>query len=122
MSVAVLGLLTAGVALEFWPFPWGSYAHGFDAPLAETGGIVQALGTVALTLGLTLFALDGVRRSAMPIWIAPLLPLGAFTTFWLTPVHFVPGIVWLALGSALVSQNLARFRASLGPGSGAALV
>jgi hypothetical protein len=108
LSIAALGLLAVGAALEFWSFSWGSYTQGFDRPLPRAGGLVQALGTLALTVGLILLAVDGVRRKALSPLIAPLLPLGALATFWHTPVHAAPALVSLFLGSALLWRSARR--------------
>jgi hypothetical protein len=108
LSIAGLGLLGAGTGLEFWSFPWGSYAHGFDAPLPRAGGLVQALGTLTLTLGLIPVAVDCVRRKVLPPWIAALLPAGALTTLWQTPVLAVPGVVSLLVGSAVLWKSARR--------------
>ncbi len=108
LSVAGLGLLSTGVALEFWPFPWGSYAQGFDGSLVQAGGLVQALGTLTSTLGVVALAVDRVRRRALSPWIAPLLAVGTLTTFWLTPVLVFPGLVSLLVGSALLWKSSRR--------------
>lgn len=108
VSIAGLGLLAGGVALQFWSFSWGSYAQSFDRTIPRTGGVAQALGTLTLTLGLLSVAVDGVRRKGVSPWIAPLLPVGALTTFWQTPVLAVPGVVSLLVGAALLWQATRR--------------
>jgi hypothetical protein len=108
LSIAALGLLAVGAALEFWSFSWGSYAQGFDRLLPRAGGLVQALGTLASTVGLILLAVDRVRRKALSPWIAALLPLAALITFWHTPVHAAPGLVSLLLGAALLWRSARR--------------
>ncbi len=105
VTVAGLGLMTVGTALEFWSFPWGSYAVGFGAPLPRVGGLLQALSTLAFTAGLAVFNLDLVRARVMPPWAAPVLVLGAFATFFLTPVNLLPGLAWLLLGWVLWSRR-----------------
>ena len=117
LSITGLGLLVAGVALEFWRFPWGSYARGFDTSLAQAGGVVQAVGTLTLTLGLIPLVVDGIRRRLLQPWVAPLLPVGALTTFWQTPVLPVPGIVLLLVGLPLLWRS-ARADRTLTPFGG----
>ena len=96
-----LGGLVVGTAWEFWSFPWGSYAVGFDAPLPQVGGAIQAVATLVFTAGLAVLSIDLVRAKAMPLWAAPVLVLGALTTFFLTPATWLPGVAWLVLGWVL---------------------
>ncbi len=106
-TVTVTGLvfMIVGVALEFWSFPWGSYAVGFEAPLPWIGGLIQAPSTLVFTIGLIVFNIDLVRAKVMPVWAAPVLVLGGLTTFFLTPVNWLPGLAWLLLGSILWSRG-----------------
>ena len=53
-----LGGLIVGTAWEFWSFPWGSYAVGFDAPLPRVGGAIQAVATLVFTAGLAVLNVD----------------------------------------------------------------
>ncbi len=99
VTVTGLGGLSLGTALEFWSFPWGSYAVGFEAPLPWIGGLIQALSTLVFTIGLIVFNIDLVRAKVMPVWAAPVLVLGGLTTFFLTPVNWLPGLAWRLLGS-----------------------
>ena len=93
-----LGFLSLGIAIEFWPFPWGSYAVIFEeAALPQVGGLIQALSSLVFTFGLIVFNIDLVRAKVMPVWAAPVLILGGLTTFFLTPVSWLPGLAWLLL-------------------------
>jgi uncharacterized membrane protein len=102
--VTVVGLvgLIVGTALEFWFFPWGSYVVGFD----ELPGFVRSvpvrpISTLVFTIGLIIFNIDLVRARVVPLWLAPALVLGGFSTIFLTPVFLLPGLAWLLLGLAL---------------------
>ena len=96
---AALAALIVGTALEFWSFPWGSYAQTFDEPLPRYGGVVQTLASFALTLGAVLLAVALGRGRVLPVWTGLVLVAGAMTTFYLTPVLPFPGLAWLALGA-----------------------
>ena len=37
VTVVGLGSMIVGTAAQFWPFPWGSYAVGFEAGLPWWG-------------------------------------------------------------------------------------
>ncbi len=101
VTVAGLCSMIVGTAAQFWPFPWGSYAVGFEAGLPWWGGIIQALSTLVFTIGFFVFGIDLVRTGVMLGWAVPVLFFGGITTFWLTPSSFVPGLAWLLLGSVL---------------------
>jgi hypothetical protein len=105
--VTVAGLigLIVGTAAQFWTFPWGSYAVGFAAPLPRWGGLFQALSTLVFTVGLTVLSIDLVRVGVMPVWLAPVLIVGAFATIFLTPTFLLPGLAWLLLGLVLWSRR-----------------
>jgi hypothetical protein len=105
VTFAGLAFLMLGVALEFWSFPWGSYAVGFDAAAPQLGGLIQALASLVLTLGLIVFTVDRVRAKVMPLWAAPVLIGGGLSTFYLTPVSWLPGMAWLLLGGLLWLQT-----------------
>jgi hypothetical protein len=107
---ALVGLVV-GVALEFWSFPWGSYAEDFDEPLPTYGGLVQTLASLAFTVGSALLAVDLVRSRIVPIWIGLVLVAGALTTFYLTPVLPAPGLAWLVLGAYLWRTSPSRLDA-----------
>jgi hypothetical protein len=103
-------VVTYGVALEFWSFPWGSYAEDFDEPLPTYGGLVQILGSLALTVGSASLAVELGRRRVLPYWLGLVLVTGAATTFYLTPVLPVPGIAWLVLGAYLLRASRSEAR------------
>jgi len=109
-----LALLTVGVGLEFWAFPWGSYEHGFDEPLPKYGGLVQTLASLALTIGALLLAIDLSRSRVLPIWVGLALVVGAVTTIYLTPVLPVPGVAWLVLGAVLWQKSRSDLDVSSG--------
>lgn len=109
-TYAALVALVVGVALEFWSFPWGSYAEDFDEPLPTYGGLVQILGSLALTVGSVVLAVELGRRRALPYWLGLVLVAGAATTFYLTPVLPVPGIAWLVLGAYLFRARRSEAR------------
>ena len=110
-----LALLIVGVALEFWAFPWSSYARDFDEPLPRYGGLVQTMASLAFTVGATLLAVDLSRNRVLPIWIGLVLVVGAATTIYLTPVLPMPGLAWLALGAVLWQKS--RSNRVVPPGS-----
>ena len=115
-AVGLAGLIV-GTALEFWFFPWGSYAVGFEERAAHGGGILQfplqPLSTLVFTVGLILFNIDLVRARVMLVWVAPILVLGGLTTFFLTPAGWLPGLAWLLLGLVLwLRRNRAAERPS----------
>jgi hypothetical protein len=101
--VTVVGLvgLIVGTALEFWFFPWGSYAVSPASGLPRWGGLFQGLSTLVLTIGLIVFNIDLVRARVVPVWLAPVLVLGGLATFWLGPAFLLPGLAWLLLGVVL---------------------
>lgn len=105
VTIVGLAFLILGVALEFWSFPWGSYAVGFDVARPQIGGLVQALASLIFTLGLLVFTVDLLRAKVIPLWIASILILGGLTTFYLTPVSWLPGVAWLLLGGMLWLQE-----------------
>jgi hypothetical protein len=106
VTVAGLVGLIVGTALEFWFFPWGSYAVGFDAPGPhQVGGPIQPISTLVFTLGLLALNVDLVRAKVMPWWAAPVLVLGGLATFFLTPANWLPGVAWLLLGLVLWSRR-----------------
>jgi hypothetical protein len=112
VTYAALVGLVIGVALEFWSFPWRSYAKDFDEPLPAFGGLVQTLASLAFTAGAALLAVDLRRSRASGWWMGVVLVVGAATTVYLTPVLVIPGIAWLVLGVSLRATDRS-------PGAGA---
>ena len=105
VTIVGLVLLILGVAVEFWSFPWGSYGVGFETGLPQVGGVIQARASLLITIGLIMFTIALVRARIMPVWAAPVLMVGGVTTFYLTPVSWIPGIAWLLLGAVLWRQR-----------------
>jgi hypothetical protein len=103
-GVAFVAVLT-GTALTFWGFDWGSYRQSFDGVEIGVGGGIQVVGTLVLTMALLGVGIILTRRSVLPWWLAVLLPIGSFTSFWLTPTSVVPGIAWLAIGVGLLRRR-----------------
>ena len=101
VTVVGLGSMIVGTAAQFWPFPWGSYAVGFDATLPWWGGLIQGFSTLIFTIGLIVFNIDLVRAGDMPVWAAPVLVSGGFATIFFTPTFLLPGLAWLVLGLVL---------------------
>jgi hypothetical protein len=112
VTYGALVALVIGVALEFWSFPWRSYAKDFDEPLPAFGGLVQTLASLAFTAGAALLAVDLRRSRASGWWMGVVLVVGAATTVYLTPVLVIPGIAWLVLGVSLRATDRS-------PGAGA---
>jgi hypothetical protein len=106
LAFTVLGLvlLALGAGLQFWTFPWGSYADEaarFDSGAPRYGGIVQALGSTVYTAGVLLLAVTLVRRRAPMWWVGPLLLVTGPASFFLTPVLPFAGLAWLLVGIVL---------------------
>ena len=101
VTIAGFLMLILGVSVQFWSFPWGSYAVGFETALPRIGGIIQALASLLFTIGLIVLSPVLVRAKIFPIWAAAVLMIAGVTTFYLTPVSWIPGIAWLVLGALL---------------------
>jgi hypothetical protein len=99
-SAVSLGALVVGTALQFWRFDWASYEQSFDEASVGVGGALQAAAAPVLAVALTVFGIALARRSALPWWIVPALPVSALATFWLTPTSPLPGLLWLAVAAA----------------------
>jgi hypothetical protein len=108
LALTVLGLvvLAVGTALQFWTFPWGSYADEaarFDSGAPKYGGIVQALGSTVYTAGSLLLAVTLLRRRKRGWWVGLLILVTGPASFFLTPVLPVVGLAWLLVGIMLLT-------------------
>jgi hypothetical protein len=108
VTAAALVLLAAGAALQFWPFPWGTYAGEaarFEEPPARYGGALQAGATLLYTAGAAVLAWSLARARVLAWWAALLLVATGPSAFFLTPVLPVAGLAWLILGLALARRR-----------------
>jgi hypothetical protein len=96
--------------VEFWTFPWGSYDVTYEEATGIAGsnasGALQGLASMVFTLGVALSSIDLVRAKVIPISLAAVLVFGGLTTVFLTPVLWMPGVAWLALGTFLVLKGV----------------
>jgi hypothetical protein len=104
-TMAALGALVVATAVQYWSFPWGSYAVDYDAPPRRVGEIAQNLAALVFAVGLALFTVDLARARVMPPWAAPVLVLGGLATFWFSPAWWLPGVAWLLLAWLLWSRR-----------------
>lgn len=102
VSAGALFAVIAGTALQFWGFDWGSYEEEFQEQAIGVGGALQAVATLVLAPSLIVFGVVLGRRRILSTWIAPALPISALATFYLTPTNPFPGVLWLALASAVL--------------------
>ena len=102
LVIGALVLLTIGTAIQFWPFPFGSYQLSFEqSSVASAGGLVQSLATLVFTLSLVPFGIGLARERVIPWWIIPVAVVAAAAGFFLTPANFIPGVGWLTVGVGL---------------------
>jgi hypothetical protein len=111
-TTVAMALLIVATAFEFWTFQWGSYAVTFEEATGFAGsndsGAFQALASLVLTIGIAILSVGLVRARVAPIWFAPVLIFGALTTVYLSPVFWMPGVVWIVLGLVLLRPAPSR--------------
>jgi len=120
LVVVVVEIVT--VALQFWPFRWGSYEMSFEdmessdrypAIVTEAG----ILGALATFIGTVLWVPLGVglaRAGGVSIWVVPVAVVGMLYTLFPTPVSWVPAAAWLVMAFGIAMK---RSRSS-GPSAG----
>ena len=109
--VAVASLLgyAVGAAVEFWAYPWGSYARTAEAmgPIVTGGGILQALSALGMAVGFALLAWPLARRGLKGLALLLVLVAGAVASFFPTPAAMLPGLAWLAFAFWIAAGWLA---------------
>ena len=105
VTIGGLILLIVMTAIEFWIFPWGSYAVRFEDANGLLGsnlaGALQAATSMVFTLGMVISTIQLVRVGRLRWWAAAVLVLGAFFTVYFSPVFLVPAAAWVMLGLLL---------------------
>ena len=105
VTFGALVALIAATALQFLPFPWGSYAVRYEDATGLAGsnliGAIQAIVSLVFAVGLALYTVDLARAGSVPWWLVPVLVVGGFTTLFLSPSLWMPGVAWLLLGLVL---------------------
>lgn len=109
LTFASLGLLILITALEFWTFPWGSYAVTFEQATGFAGsnasGAAQAIASLLFGLSLAVWCIHLVRTGAVSLLAAVVLVSGGLATVFISPALWEPGIAWLVLGYILWSKS-----------------
>lgn len=109
LTFASLGLLIIATTLEFWTFPWGSYAVTYEQATGLAGsnqmGGIQAVVSLVFTLSLIALCVDLVGAKVISIWVAIALVVGGLTTVFLSPVFWIPAAAWLVLGLVLLRKK-----------------
>lgn len=102
-AAVVLAIAAVGTGLEFWTFEWGSYEETFESKdgVASLGGGVQALASLVLAILAAALGIIAVRAKAAPVWLVPVIVIGALASLFLTPANFLPGLAWLGFGAWL---------------------